>query len=153
MNFKTIALLAAAALAFGVVFLGILVSQRPKPTASAPAPVAALQPLEGKLTVQSADDLRVGGRKIVLCGAAYTKPQAMRAMVTEAARRDYQGLAIRCKPVGTGTPCDGNIASTFGDARVVQCFTPDGADLASQLIRAGILCGQPSQAGGTYAPC
>lgn len=153
MSFRNIALLAVAALAFGVLFLGILVSQRSKPNVPATKPAAALQPLEGKLAIQSVDDLRVGGRKILLCGAAFTKPQAMRAMVTEAARRDYQGLVLSCKPVGAGTPCDGNIASTFGEARVVQCFTPDGMDLAAQLIRAGILCGQPSQAGATYAPC
>ncbi|WP_077381238.1 hypothetical protein [Mesorhizobium prunaredense] len=98
-------------------------------------------------------DLRVAGRKIVLCGVAFTKPQSLRAIVTDAARRDYQGLALTCKPVGKGTPCDGNIASKLGDAIVVQCLTPDGADLAAKLAENGILCGQPAQAGSTYKSC
>jgi hypothetical protein len=127
------------------------VTQRSK--APAQKPVAKLERFEGKLAFQSIDDLRVGGRRILLCGAAFTKPQSMRAMATEAARRDYQGLALKCRPVGVGTPCDGNVASKFGDALVVQCFTPDGADLAAKLIQGGILCGQPTQAGTTYAPC
>ncbi|MER8871740.1 hypothetical protein NKI04_17700 [Mesorhizobium sp. M0814] len=118
-----------------------------------PKPAAALEPFEGKLTVQSIDDLRVAGRKIVLCGVAFTRPQSMRAMVTEAARRDYQGLALTCKPVGTGTPCDGNVAPKFGDAVVVQCLTSAGTDLAAKLVEAGILCGQPAQAGSTYKSC
>jgi hypothetical protein len=116
-----------------------------------PRPQAALEPFDGKLSIQAIDDLRVAGRKIVLCGVAFSKPRSIRAMVTEAAaRRDYQGLALTCKPVGKGTPCDGNVASRFGDAIVVQCLT---SDLAAKLAENGILCGQPAQAGSTYKSC
>ncbi|RWF79158.1 MAG: hypothetical protein EOS26_02775 [Mesorhizobium sp.] len=153
MSLKNIGLLAFVALAFAVGFFVIIVEKgtpvRPQP----PKLQAALEPFEGKLFVQAVDDLRVAGRKIMLCGVAFTKPGSMRAMVTEAARRDYQGLALTCKPVGTGTPCDGNVASKFGDAIVVQCLTSDGMDLAAKLAENGILCGQPAQAGSTYKSC
>lgn len=153
MSTKKTALLALVALLFAVMFLGIVVKQRIKPNMPAPKSAETLRPFDGKLAVQSIDDLRVGGRKILLCGAAFTKPQSIRSMVTDAARRDYQGLAVSCKPVGTGTPCDGNVASKFGDAVVVQCFTLDGMDLAVKLTQDGLLCGQPTQAGTTYKPC
>ncbi|MER8974421.1 hypothetical protein [Mesorhizobium sp. M0145] len=153
MSIGKVTVLAFIALAFVGGFLFIIVNKGTSRYAPAPKPVAVLTPFDGKLTVQSIDDLRVAGRKIVLCGVAFTRPQSMRAMVTEAARRDYQGLALTCKPVGTGTPCDGNVAPKFGDAVVVQCLTSGGTDLAAKLVEAGILCGQPAQAGSTYKSC
>ncbi|RWP65924.1 hypothetical protein [Mesorhizobium sp.] len=153
MSFKKLSLLALLALAFAVGFFAIIVEKgtprRPPP----PKPQATIEPFDGKLFIQAVDDLRVGNRKIVLCGVAFAKPQSLRAIVTDAARRDYQGLALTCKPVGMGTPCDGNVASRFGDAIVVQCLTSDGADLAAKLAENGILCGQPAQAGSTYKSC
>ncbi|RWN02132.1 MAG: hypothetical protein EOR84_04635 [Mesorhizobium sp.] len=123
-------------------------------SSSPPAkPQAAIEPFDGKLFIQAVDDLRVGNRKIVLCGVAFTKSQSLRAIVTDAARRDYQGLALTCKPVGMGTPCDGNVATKFGDAIVVQFLTSDGADFGRQLAENGILCGQPAQADSTYRSC
>ncbi|MER8639788.1 hypothetical protein [Mesorhizobium sp. M1273] len=153
MSIKKLGLFAFLALAFGVGFLIIFVTRGTDLGAQVPTPPPAQVPFDGKLVVQSIDDLRVGSRKIVLCGVAFTKPQSIRAMVTEAARRDYQGLSLTCKPVGTGTPCDGSVATKFGDALVVQCLTSDGADLAAKLVEDGILCGQPTQAGSTYKRC
>lgn len=153
MSLRKISFLALLALAFAVGFFAIIVEKgtprRPPP----PKPQAAIEAFDGKLFIQAVDDLRVGNRKIVLCGVAFTKPQSLRAIVTDAARRDYQGLALTCKPVGMGTPCDGNVASKFADAIVVQCLTSDGADLAAKLAENGILCGQPAQAGSTYKSC
>lgn len=111
-----------------------------------------IQPFSGELYVPSIDDFRVGVRKVVLCGAAFGRPQAMRPMLTLAARK-YQGLILKCRPVGSGTPCDGRTASTFRGASVVQCFTPDGEDFAARLVREGILCGLPGQVGTTYKAC
>ncbi|MER8555070.1 hypothetical protein NKH37_23275 [Mesorhizobium sp. M1217] len=153
MSIRMIAVLAFIALAFAGGFLFIVINKGTNIRAPTPKPVAALTSFDGKLAVQSIDDLRVAGRKIVLCGVALTKPQTMHKMVTEAVRRDYQGLALTCKPVGTGTPCDGNVAPRFRDALVVQCLTSDGSDLAAKLVEAGILCGQPAQAGSTYKSC
>ncbi|MER8504118.1 hypothetical protein [Mesorhizobium sp. M0204] len=150
---KKIGLLALIALAFGVAFLAAVAAQRGKSSAQAPKPPVALQPFAGGLDIPSIDNLRVAGRKIVLCGVAFTKPQSMRTMVTEAVRRDYQGIVLTCKPVGTGTPCDGSVAPKFRDAFVVQCLTPDGTDLAAKLVESGILCGQPAQAGSIYKSC
>lgn len=151
MSIRSIAFLAIIAVLFGAGFLGIIVMQRGSPRPARPA--AVLKPFDGKLAIPSIDDLRVGGRKVLLCGAAFSRPQAMRALVTEAARRDYQGLVLTCKPVGIGTPCDGKIASRVGDTLVVQCLTAKGEDLATMLTQGGILCGQPVQAGATYKSC
>ncbi|MER8603900.1 hypothetical protein NKH45_23320 [Mesorhizobium sp. M1156] len=153
MSIGKVAVLAFIALAFVGGFLFIIVNKGTNRFAPAPKPVAILTPFDGKLAIESIDDLRVAGRKIVLCGVAFAKPQSMRVIVTEAMRRDYQGLALTCKPVGLGTPCDGNVAPKFRDAVVVQCLTLGGTDLAAKLVEAGILCGQPAQAGSTYKPC
>ncbi|MER8453922.1 hypothetical protein NKJ46_30230 [Mesorhizobium sp. M0166] len=152
MSFKKVGLLSLILLMFVSGFLGLIVTQRDSSRAPL-KPLTALEPLHGAFFIQTIDDLRVGGHKIMLCGVAFTKPQSMRGMVTEAARRDYQGVALTCKPVGTGTPCDGNVAPKYADAVIVQCFTSDGADLAAKLVESGILCGQSAQAGTTYRPC
>lgn len=152
MSFRQKGMLALIALAFAAIFLGIVVKQK-KSNTSAPRPTEALEQFDGKLSIRAIDDLRVAGRKVLLCGAGFTKPRSMQAMATEVARRDYQGRSVKCKLVGTGTPCDGNIASKFGDALVVQCFMADGTDLAAKLIESGLLCGQPAQAGSTYRTC
>ncbi|MCP9234029.1 hypothetical protein NMG46_28120 [Mesorhizobium sp. LMG 17147] len=153
MSLKKIGLLALVASVFAIGFFVIIMERGTKVRSQPPKPLATLEPFEGKLAIQSIDDLRVAGRKIVLCGVAFAKPQSLRAIVTEAVRRDYQGLVLNCKTVGTGTPCDGNVASKFGDAIVVQCFTSDGTDLAAKLAEGGILCGLPAQAGSTYKSC
>lgn len=137
-------------LVFAVGFMAVILSQRGNPR---PPPHATLSPFTGRLTIPSIDDLRVGGRKIVLCGVASTKPQALRELVTEVARRDFQGMVLNCKPVGSGTPCDGKTGARLGDALVVQCSMPDGRDLAADLTQRGLLCGQPAQAGDTYPGC
>lgn len=151
MSIRSMVFLATTTVLFGAGFLGIIVMQRGSPPPA--RPVAVLKPFDGKLAIPSIDDLHVGGRKVLLCGAAFSRPQAMRALVTEAARRNYQGLILTCNPVGAGTPCDGKIASRVGDTLVVQCLTAEGEDLATMLTQGGILCGQPVQAGATYKPC
>ncbi|MER9618582.1 hypothetical protein [Mesorhizobium sp. M0207] len=153
MSIKAVGLLTLVALTFAVGFLVIVVERGIDLGARMPKPAAALEPFEGRFAVQSIDDLRVAGLRIVLCGVAFTQPHSVRTLVFEVLRRDYQGLTLTCKPVGMGTPCDGNVSSKFGDALVVQCLTSDGTDVAAKLVEAGILCGQPAQAGSTYKPC
>ncbi|RWM80806.1 MAG: hypothetical protein EOR81_07465 [Mesorhizobium sp.] len=153
MSIRTVVTLAFMAPVFAAGFLVIIVTKETNVSAPASNPRAVLRPFDGKLVIQSIDDLRVANRKIVLCGVAFTKPQSIRAMVNEAVRRDYQGIPLTSKPVDAGTPCDGNVGPKFGDAVVVQCLTPDGGDRAARLVAAGILCGQPTQAGSTYQSC
>ncbi|MER9962674.1 hypothetical protein NKJ72_17185 [Mesorhizobium sp. M0045] len=153
MSIRMSAVLGLIALAFAGSFLIIIINKGTNLRARGPKPTVALMASNGKLIVQSIEDLRVAGRKIVLCGVAFTKPQSMRGIVTDAVRRDFQGLTLTCRPVGTGTPCDGNAAPKFRNAVVVQCFTSDGTDLAAKLVAAGFLCGQPAQAGSAYKPC
>lgn len=149
---KKVGLLGLIALVFAAGFLGLVTVQSDRSTAPL-KPSITPERLEGAFSIQRIDDLRVGGHKILLCGVAFSRPHAMRAMVTDVARRAYQGLALTCKPVGSGTPCDGNTAPRFGGAIVVQCFTSDGSDLGAKLVESGVLCGQPAQAGSTYKPC
>ncbi|MER8370182.1 hypothetical protein [Mesorhizobium sp. M1378] len=153
MSIKKVVLLTLIICAFGVSFLTVIVVRRINPNAQFAKPSAALEPFSGKLVIRSLSDFRIDGRKIVLCGVTYSKPQAIRAMVEESARQAYQGLALNCRPVGMGTPCDGNVSPKFRDAIVVQCITSDGADLATKLVEDGILCGQPAQANSTYKSC
>lgn len=150
---KKIAILALLAAVFATGFLVITATTKRSPNVTGVKTSAALKPLDGKLVIRSIDDFRVGGRKILLCGVAFTKPWSMQPLVTEALRRGYDGLVVTCRPVGAGTPCDGNMASKLGGAVVVQCFMPDGTDLAAKLIESGLLCGRPGQAGTTYRTC
>ncbi|MER8421475.1 hypothetical protein [Mesorhizobium sp. M1329] len=152
MSLRVIGLLAIAISVFGVVFLVVIATMGTLVRPPAPKAREILEPFDGQLYVLSLDDFRVGPRKIVLCGVTFSGPQSMRAALTLEARR-YQGLALKCKPVGSGTPCDGNVAPKFRGAVVVQCLASDGTDLAAKFVEAGILCGQPAQAGAAYKSC
>jgi hypothetical protein len=151
MALKKTAFLALALIVFAAGFTALLMAQRDKPRAARPAAVQA--PIEGKLDIRAIDDLRVGGAKILLCGVSATRPRAMRGLLTEAARRDYQGRPVSCRRIGAGTPCDGNVAAKFGDATVVQCLTAEGVDIAAAFSAAGYLCDVPGQSGGAYTAC
>ncbi|MER8395454.1 hypothetical protein NKH10_26890 [Mesorhizobium sp. M1340] len=98
MSIGKMAVFAFIALAFAGGFLFIVINKGTNIRAPAPKPMEVLTSFDGTLAVQSIDDLRVAGRKIVLSGVVFTKPQSMRATVTEAVRRDYQGLALTCNP-------------------------------------------------------
>lgn len=139
-------------LAFAAVFTTVLFSQRDQKRAPKPK-VAVLTPIEGKLDIRAVDDIRVNGRKILLCGVAFTKSASMRDLMTETAKRDFQAKPVTCKRIGSGTPCDGNVAATFGDRIVAQCITADGVDIADAFSKAGYLCDLPGQSGGHYAAC
>lgn len=68
------AVFAFIALAFAGGFLFIVINKGTNIRAPAPKPVAVLTSFNGKLAVQSIDDLRVGDRKIVLRGVALPSP-------------------------------------------------------------------------------
>ncbi|MER8967704.1 hypothetical protein NKI25_18615 [Mesorhizobium sp. M0808] len=115
---------------------------------------AAPKPMTGRLTVRSLDDMSLYTTyytKIVLCGVEPRPGVSARDAAT--AVQTFQGNTLTCKPVGLGTPCDGRTAPKFNGAIVVQCFLPDGTDLAAKLVEIGLLCGLPAQAGGTYKAC
>lgn len=156
MSLKKVGLLAFFLLLFAGGTLWMLQNRRDARKLASENYRAALQapkPFNGALWLRGLDDFRVGHHKVVMCGTALTKSQAMREMALATARQDIQGKQVKCKPVGTGTPCDGKTATKFGDAIVVQCFLPDGTDLASRLIEVGLLCGLPAHAGSAYTSC
>src|SRR5690606_35483224 len=133
-------------------FTAVLTSQKNRARPQRPT-LAVLAPIEGRLDIRSIDDIRVGRHKILLCGVAFAKPPSMKALVTEAARRDYQGQAVVCQRIGAGTPCDGKMASRFGESVVVQCLTDGDIDLAATISDRGFLCDVPAQSGGRYKAC
>lgn len=90
---RKIGLLALVALAFAVGFLLIIVEKGRLFVGNPQSSAGDTSAVWGKLAIPAIDDLRVGSRKILACGVAFTKPPSMRAMVTEVARRYYQGLA------------------------------------------------------------
>ena len=144
-----LAILGALLLAAG--FLWLALDRKAPPRQ--PTSRAMVQPLEGRLDIRSLDDIRVGGSRVILCGVVNGRPAALGDILTDAARRHFQGQTVTCRPVGSGTPCDGRAASTFGGVMVAQCTTADGRDIAAELAAQQILCDLPAQSGGHYTAC
>lgn len=151
---RTFAFLAFAALCFATLMLYLLAGrdqQEAMPGGAAAAKPPAM--FSGKLDIRTLTDLRVGGRKIMLCGVSFARPASMEPFMREQARRVFQGAEIACVQVGGGTPCDGRAASGFDGAIVAQCRTTDGTDIAGKLADSGYLCDLPAQSGGAYHAC
>lgn len=137
---------------FSGAFLGLIRFQQAG-RAPSNAPPAKPVNLLGKLDVRAADDLRVAGRRIRLCGVTVNAPAAIRDMVTDAIKREVQGIDVACAGVGAGTPCDGQLAAAPDGAVVVQCRDKDGRDIAALLVERRLFCGNPAQAGQAYPAC
>lgn len=153
MSMKKTAFLLVAVLGFVTLMLYMLAGyDRPKATSRTETAREAIV-FSGKLDIRAMDDLRVGGRKVLLCGVAFTRPRSLEPIVRDQARRAYQGQQLDCIQVGGGTPCDGRASPVFGDAVVAQCRTAQGADLAHQLSSDGYLCDLPAQSGSIYRGC
>lgn len=152
MSAKQIILSIFAALCFSTLVLYLLVENRANTAASRKAPAAPTS-FGGRLDIQRIDDLRVGGRKIILCGVSFAKPPALEQLARDQARRAFQGVDVICTAVGNGTPCDGRVAPRFNDAVVAQCFTADKRDIAAELSARKILCDRAGQSGGVYPAC
>jgi len=150
MSVKAVSLGALVALLFIAGAMLVITSRARQPR---PRPVAAPTPIEGTLDVRAIDDFRVGSRQVILCGVAFTSGAAMREIAAGAARRDFQGKRVTCRPVGGGTPCDGRAASSFKGTPVAQCITEDGKDIAAELSARRILCDVPAHSGGYYGAC
>lgn len=154
MNLRKIAFLALATLCFATLILYLLVA-RSQDEAGRRAKAGSREPVafSGSLDIRAMDDMRVGGRKIVLCGVSFARPRAMEKLVREEARRTFQGRRLDCIQVGGGTPCDGRAAASFGGSLVAQCFTEERLDVARELAARGYLCDRPAQSGGVYRGC
>ena len=150
MSIKAVSLGALAAL---ILAAGLMVVIMSSARQSRPKPVSAPAAIAGVMSFRAIDDLRVGSAKVVLCGVAYTKGAAMRDLATETARREFNGKRVDCRPVGSGTPCDGRASARFRDATVAQCVTEDGRDIAAELSARQILCDYPAHSGGRYTAC
>jgi hypothetical protein len=90
---------------------------------------------------------------LVILGFIAAFTAVLTTLVTEAARRDYQGVPVICRRVGAGTPCDGKMAAKFGDSIVVQCMIGGDVDLATRFSERDFLCDVPAQSGGHYKAC
>jgi hypothetical protein len=149
-----VSLLSLAALCFAAAMLYLLASdgaQRPEDRSG--SAVSPPMTIGGRLDIRTMADLRVGGRKVVLCGVTFSRPPSLEPFMREQARRTFQGNEVNCVQVGGGTPCDGRAAPSYEGLPVVQCKRPDGADLARVLSDSGYLCDVPAQSGGTYHAC
>lgn len=153
MNAGRLAILTVVGLCFATLVLYLLVARQGQGGGRREAPPAAPASFSGKLDIRAMDDMRVGGRKLVLCGVTFAKPRAMEQVVREQARRGFQGRQVDCMQVGGGTPCDGRAAASFGGATVAQCRTSEGLDLAREFAERGYLCDLPAQSGGAYRGC
>ena len=154
MNMRKVTVLVLMGLCFCTLILYLLVDYRQgAPSIRANTALETSLRFSGRLTIQSMSDLRVAGRKIILCGVSFTKSKQIEKLVLESARRAFQGTEVKCVQVGGGTPCDGKAAKRFGDAMVAQCFVEDQGDLALRLRERGFLCDLPAQSGGRYKGC
>jgi hypothetical protein len=150
MSLKAVSLFGLAALVLVALYMALVFSNARKP---APQRTAAVEPIAGKADFRAIDDLRVAGKKVVLCGVSFTRPTTARELALKAARDAFQGKNVTCRPVGSGTPCDGRAAASFRGALVGQCLTEDGRDMAAELAMQKVLCDLPSQSGGHYSAC
>lgn len=154
MNLRKLALLVLAALCFATLVLYLLAARSRDEAGSRTKPASSESvAFSGMLDIRAMDDMRVGGRKIVLCGVSFAKPRAMEKLVRGEARYAFQGRQLNCIQVGGGTPCDGRVAASFGDSLVAQCFTEERLDVARELTARGYLCDRPAQSGGIYRSC
>lgn len=153
MSMKKTAFLLVAVLSFATLMLYMLTGHDRVATPSRTETAREAIVFSGKLDIRAMDDLRVGGRKVLLCGVAFTRPRSLEPIVRDQARRAYQGQQLDCIQVGGGTPCDGRASPVFGGAVVAQCRTAQGADLAHQLSSDGYLCDLPAQSGSIYKGC
>jgi hypothetical protein len=108
-------------------------------------PRAELKPVEikdvkGRLVVLTANLFRVDGTSIILCGV---RPSGATSAETAArsVKFSYENAYVKCRPVGGGTPCDGKTVATLGASIIAQCKIDGALDLATTLIKSGILCG------------
>lgn len=141
------------ALLFALVFGMISISEINKRIARVPKADVPTAPFTGRLSIVSIRDIRVGGYNVVLCGVSSEPRLGPVGLITETARKSYEQSVVTCRPVGSGTPCDGKVGLKFGRALVVQCFTSSGADLAKEFSEKGLLCQLPSQSWAGYVAC
>lgn len=153
MPIRRLILLALAALFFATAMLYLLTDRRGGPRTEKSAVAAEPVAFGGKLDIRTMADLRVGGRKVMLCGVSFNRPASLEPLAREQARQVFQGREVNCVQVGGGTPCDGRVAPVFQDVPVMQCREADGSDIARALSDSGYLCDVPMQSGGAYHAC
>jgi len=120
MGMKKLAILTLAALGFATLMLYMLGGHNRPATRPAAENVPKALVFSGKLDIRTMDDLRVGGRRILLCGVGFTRPRALEPIVREQARQAHQGRQVDCVQVGGGTPCDGRMGASFEGAVAVH---------------------------------
>lgn len=140
-------------LLFALAFGAMSISEVNKRKARVPKADVPTAPFTGRLSIVSIKDIRVGGYKVVLCGVSAESRLGPVGLITEAARKSYEQSVVTCRPVGSGTPCDGKVGRKFGSALVAQCLTSAGGDLAKELSEKGFLCQLPSQSWAGYVAC
>jgi len=59
------------------------------------------------------------------------------------------GKAVRCRQVGSGTPCDGRSKAWNNNRAVAQCFVGN-EDVAAVMVRKGLACDWRKFSGGHY---
>lgn len=107
--------------------------------AAAPTIAAAPPGLQGPVTrVWDGDTLAVAGVAVRLCGIDAPERGRKGAAAGRTALADLvRGEIVTCRPVGAGTPCDGRSRLRSHRRLVMQCFLPDGRDIAGEMVRRG----------------
>ncbi|SMH40780.1 hypothetical protein [Mesorhizobium australicum] len=141
-----------ATMLFGIA-MTYMVSRANQYTTKTTPPIPS-EPLyiEGRLSIESVEDLSVAGHRIRLCGVAFVRAVELRPLVLEAMKREFEGKTVTCRQVGAGTPCDGRSAPSFQRSSVMQCFIGE-TDVAQALAERKLLCDVAALSGGRYPGC
>ena len=100
--------------------------------------------------VRDGDTFVIGRQPIRLCGVqAPEKGHRGAKEATAYLTRLVRGKAVRCVPVGEGTPCDHRSSKRSHDRVVAQCFA-QGRDIAEAMVAAGLACDWRRYSGGAY---
>lgn len=112
---------------------------------------AFADPIAGPVaSIRDGDTFVIGHQPVRLCGIQ--APEKSRRGAKEATAyltRIVRGKAVRCVPVGDGTPCDGRSSRRSHDRVVAQCFV-QGRDIAEAMVAAGHACDWSKFSGGAY---
>ena len=122
-------------------------------TVLTPVAAHAQSVIEGPATVIDGDGLMIGDTEIRLCGIDAPEIVVGRASFFGRVAKSHleklvAGKTIVCKPVGTGTPCDGTPPRSRNRTNA-QCFDGD-TDLAMQMVKDGMATDWEKFSGGHY---
>lgn len=124
---------------FGVALVVLVIAMLRYGIEAKPRRTAQAQSFSGTLDVRNPNDIRVGGRRVILCRTVNILSPSLASLAGETLQKEFKGRSVACNPVGLGTSCDGRSPTMVAGAFVAQCRLDKGNDLAEELVSRKIL--------------